>query len=120
MSETTWPESTDNPPVGKKRELIGLIVLLSYLAALIVFYHWKGHTWPSQLKRGILIGPLPPQSSEWRGLFSLAQLCDGSNGLDSVRSRLGFCARVCLGLTVTVYADRTNNVGYGLWNRPAK
>ena len=49
MSETTWPESTDKPPVGAKRELIGLIVLLSYLAALIVFFHWKGHTWPTQV-----------------------------------------------------------------------
>jgi hypothetical protein len=60
MSETTWPESTDKPPVGAKRELIGLIVLLSILAVLTVFYYWKGHTWPAQVKHGILIGPLPP------------------------------------------------------------
>jgi hypothetical protein len=60
MSEPTCPESTDNPPVGKKRELFALLFLLSNLAALIVFYHWKGHTWPAQVKRGILIGPLPP------------------------------------------------------------
>jgi hypothetical protein len=61
MSENTWPESSDKPPVGRKHELFVLILLLSEIAVLTVFYYWKGHTWPSQVKRGILFGPLPPQ-----------------------------------------------------------
>ena len=61
MSETTWPEASDKPPVGAKRELFGLIFLLTELAVFAWFYYWKGHTWPVQVKRGIFFGPLLPQ-----------------------------------------------------------
>jgi len=60
MSENTWSEASDKPLVCSKRELFALIFLLANLALLAGLYFWKGHTWPTQVKRGILFGPLPP------------------------------------------------------------